>query len=70
MELGTLIRKLRRSLMIFNDASYEEALNMIERNNKNLPFKRYLLYNDMDFGLIESFASRCYYAKLFMENIT
>ena len=69
MELGTLIRKLRRSLMIFNDASYEEALNMIERNNKNLPFKRYLLYNDMDFGLIESFASRCYYAKLFMENM-
>ena len=68
MKLDELIHNLRKSLMVFSDASYEEALEMIE-NNKNLSFNRYLLYNDMDFGLIESFASRCYYAKLFMENM-
>ena len=68
MSLDMLIQHLRRSLMIFGDDTSEQALEMIE-NNRNLAFSRYSLGNDINFGLIESFASRCYYARLFLETM-
>ena len=69
MYFDALIRDLKRSLSIFDDCINEETLEMIEKNKQNLVFNRYLLGSDLDFGLVESFASRCYHAKLFMETM-
>ena len=69
MNLKEIINVLRKSLYIFQDDSEEEAISMIE-NNINLVFDKYTLSNKIDFGLIESLASRCYNAKVFTENLS
>ena len=69
MNLDDMINQLRTYLRIFDDDSYDNILDVIQ-SNKNLSFSKYYLFNNIDIGLVESLASKCYYARLYLEHIS